>query len=60
MGPMFIYAIKPSLEKKKMWDEDTEDAWLSLFSHIIRVMTHGHMYTAPDVLKSSEVTPESK
>ena len=60
MGPMFVHAIKPSLVQKKMWDEDTEDAWLSLFSHITRVMTHGHMYAIPDVSKNNEIRPRSK
>ena len=44
MGPMFSHSIKPSLEKRGMWDDDMEDAWLSLFSHMTRVMTHGHTY----------------
>ena len=44
MGPMFVHAIQPILEENNMWNEDTHDAWLFLFSHITRVMTHGHMY----------------
>ena len=44
MGPMFVHAIQPILEERNMWSDDTHDAWLFLFSHITRVMTHGHMY----------------
>ena len=44
MGPIFLHAIQPSLEEKNMWDEDVQDAWLFLFAHITRVMTHGYTY----------------
>ena len=35
---------RPYLEKENMWNEAVEDAWMELFGHIARVMTHGHTY----------------
>ena len=60
MGPIFLHAIKPSLEQKGMWDEDTEEAWLYLFSHITRTMTHGHKYAHRDEVPTLEIRPRSK
>ena len=42
MPNIFLHAVRPYLERVDMWNEDTQDAWMSLFSHITRVMTHGH------------------
>ena len=60
MGPLFLHAIQPSLEKKDMWDEDTQDAWHFLFAHITRAMTHGHVYAHLDNTTNSEIRPRSK
>ena len=46
MGPMFIHTIRPCLEKRQMWDEETDEAWHWLFSHITRVMVHGHKHAS--------------
>ena len=60
MGPMFVHSIQPSLEKKDMWDDDMQDAWLSLFGHMTRVMTYGHTYAHLHNAENAEVRPRSK
>ena len=60
MGPMFVHSIQPSLQEKGVWDEDMEDAWLSLFSHMTRVMTHGHTYDHQKEAANTEVRPRAK
>ena len=60
MGPIFLETIEPSLVKQGMWDEETQDAWLFLFAHITRVMTHGHVYAHLDTSTNSEIRPRSK
>ena len=47
MGTVFIHAVKPYLEKHNQWNEDIEEAWRELFSHITRVMVHAHINYQP-------------
>ena len=44
MGSIFVHAVKPYLENHNQWNEKIEDAWMELFSHIARVMRHGHIH----------------
>merc|ERR1712029_1235508 len=44
MPNIFLHAVRPYLERVDMWNEETQDAWMNLFSHITRVMTHGHTH----------------
>ncbi|CAB4067707.1 unnamed protein product [Lepeophtheirus salmonis] len=44
LGTFFIEAAKPRIQDSRIWSEELEDAWMELFSHIVRVMTHGHKY----------------
>ena len=47
MGTVFILAIKPYLENHRQWNEEIQDAWQELFSHITRVMVHAHINYSP-------------
>jgi hemoglobin-like flavoprotein len=44
MGTIFLHAVEPYLREAECWNEATEDAWMAIFGHIARVMTHGHQY----------------
>ena len=54
MGSIFVLAVKPYLEKHEQWNEQTEDAWMELFGHITRVMTHAHVHYIPRSRKISD------
>ncbi len=47
MGTIFVHAVRPYWEQAGEWNEETEDAWMELFAHIARVMTHGHQHYKP-------------
>ena len=42
MGPIFIHVVSPCLEKRGLWNDDMEEAWLWLFSYISSNMSHGY------------------
>ena len=60
MGPMFLHAIRPCLEEHNMLSEEMEDAWLFLFAHMARVMTHGHKYGEATATKGTQTTTADK
>lgn len=53
MGVIFLHAVRPYLEKHNQWDEETEDAWMELFGHVTRVMTHAHVFYLPNAASTS-------
>ena len=61
MGTIFLHAVRPYLESSGNWNEAVEDAWMELFGHIARVMTHAHKYYHVDVenIAGSEPTKYS-